>query len=118
MVVKPIIADNIKFISYNGDYPNLCSGILTIEINGEIEKFKYCLESRKRNPVERFKKYPNQGNWVFNPRFNNSDCGLLSVPDFTYFKKQAKKPMKESTRREIERVINNYLPQRCCDGCE
>ena len=29
----------IKFISYTGDYPNLCNGCLTVEIDGEIVKF-------------------------------------------------------------------------------
>jgi hypothetical protein len=30
---------NIKFISYTGKYPNLCSGVLTIEIDGKEYKF-------------------------------------------------------------------------------
>ena len=29
----------IKFISYTGKYPNLCSGVLTIEIDGKEYKF-------------------------------------------------------------------------------
>lgn len=29
----------IKFISYTGKYPNLCSGVLTVEINGKEYKF-------------------------------------------------------------------------------
>lgn len=30
---------NIKFISYTGKYPNLCSGVLAVEINGKEYKF-------------------------------------------------------------------------------
>lgn len=30
---------HVKFISYTGKYPNLCSGILTLEIYGEIYIF-------------------------------------------------------------------------------
>jgi hypothetical protein len=30
---------NIKFISYTGKYPNLCSGVLTVEIDGKEYKF-------------------------------------------------------------------------------
>ena len=111
------IADTIKVISYDGAYPNLCSGVLTVEINGEIERFHYCLGSRVGYERSACEKYPYQGNWVFEPKFNNYD-GHSPEPDFYYFKRQAKKPMKESTRREIERIVNNYLPQRCCVGCD
>ena len=31
--------DRVKFISYDGDYPNLCSGVLTLEIDGKEYKF-------------------------------------------------------------------------------
>ena len=29
----------VKFISYTGEYPNLCSGVLTLEIDGVQYKF-------------------------------------------------------------------------------
>ena len=29
----------VKFISYTGEYPNLCSGVLTLEIDGKEYKF-------------------------------------------------------------------------------
>ena len=29
----------IKFISYTGKYPNLCSGVFTVEIDGKEYKF-------------------------------------------------------------------------------
>lgn len=114
---SPSVADTIKLVSYDGAYPNLCSGILTVEINGEIERFDYCLESRVGHNGCRCEKYLHQGNWVFDPKFNNSG-GHSPEPDFYYFKRQAKKPMTESTRREIERVINNTLPHGCCGGCD
>lgn len=31
----------VKFIDYTGRYPNLCSGVLTLEIDGKIYKFGY-----------------------------------------------------------------------------
>lgn len=36
--------NNIKFISYTGKYPNLCRGILTVEINGKEYKFGHDFE--------------------------------------------------------------------------
>lgn len=34
----------IKFISYDGDFPNLCRGVLTVEIDGKIVKFGHNVE--------------------------------------------------------------------------
>lgn len=31
--------ERVEFVSYTGRYPNLCSGTLTVKINGEIVKF-------------------------------------------------------------------------------
>ena len=30
---------NIEFVSYTGEYPNLCNGILTLKIDNKIVKF-------------------------------------------------------------------------------
>ena len=35
----------LKFISYDGGYPNLCSGILVISVDDVIYNLKYCLLS-------------------------------------------------------------------------
>jgi len=114
------IADTVKVMEYDGEYPALCSGFLTVEINGEIEKFKHCLESRGQYRRRNLEQYPHQGNWVFNPKFNSDINGsnTFNKPHFYYFKNQARKYIKESTRLEIERVINKYLElQDCCGGC-
>ena len=31
----------VKFIDYTGRWPNLCSGTLTLEIEGEVVRFSY-----------------------------------------------------------------------------
>lgn len=31
--------ENVKFVSYTGDFPNLCSGVLTLEIDGNPVSF-------------------------------------------------------------------------------
>lgn len=35
----------VKFVSYIGSYPNLCSGKLTLEIEGETVSFGYFADS-------------------------------------------------------------------------
>lgn len=36
----------VEFISYDGAYPNLCSGLLVLKINGKVKEFpRYCLHS-------------------------------------------------------------------------
>ena len=32
---------HVKFISYTGEYPNLCKGVLTLEIDGVEYTFGY-----------------------------------------------------------------------------
>ena len=36
---------DIEFISYDGKYPNLCSGVLTLRVDGQIRQFDWCLIS-------------------------------------------------------------------------
>ena len=37
--------NNIKFISYDGRYPNLCRGVLILEYKNKEYSFEYLLES-------------------------------------------------------------------------
>ena len=41
MVINSSKDNVVEFVSYTGKYPNLCSGVLTLKINGKIYTFGY-----------------------------------------------------------------------------
>lgn len=89
----------VKFISYDGKYPNLCSGALKLEIDGEIVEFKpygdcfWCSGggvSWDYNSTYR-------GEWVIH---------YEGLPD--KYKQYAD---------EIDKVFNENVEFGCCGGC-
>lgn len=90
----------IEFVSYSGKYPNLCSGILVLEIDGEIVEFPSGILSSGGCVYfdEDWMEYVKQGHWSISP-----------FSDF---------PKKYHSRiSEIEDVINDNIPWGCCGGC-
>ena len=114
--------NNIEFISYDGENPIFCFGILTVKILGKTEKFQNCLKSREEIETygsEVLEEYPFSGYWIFNPQFNTLGQDYeQSDFEFAYFKKQSKKKMNEAIRLETERLVNKNIQQHCCDGCD
>ena len=86
----------VEFISYDGKYPNLCSGILTLRIDGEVVEFpKYCMNSG--------------GSVWFDEDWCEHVCGgawTVEVPE-EY----------EHLHKEIEECVNENVPWGCCGGC-
>lgn len=90
---------NIKFISYDGRYPNLCSGTLVLNIDGEDVKFpRYCLSSGGYVCFD--------GDW-------NADVGYgpWSIDEWAIPEKY------KHLQLEILEVINENIPWGCCGGC-
>ena len=95
----------VKFVSYDGSYPNLCSGTLVVEINGKEVSFGYhdadyrdfwCSGGRvwfDENWEEQIEK----GNWVF---FK----GDFPEEYMEYYD-------------EICDLFDENVPQGCCGGC-
>lgn len=93
---KPGTKNMIKFISYDGKYPNLCSGNLVIEVDGKRHELGRCLYSG--------------GRAYFDSDWNGHvEDGAWSVCDLP----EELKPY----RREIEAVVNDNVPHGCCGGC-
>jgi hypothetical protein len=85
------------FVSYDGEYPNLCAGDLVVSVSG--------LEVKFSNPLSSGGSVTFTGDWdeviTLGPwRFDNAiipQCPLL--------------------QREIEALVNTHIPLGCCGGC-
>lgn len=85
----------VKFISYSGEYPNLCSGTLVLEVDGKKRELSRALCS---GGSVRFDE-----NW--NASVTHGSWSVDLPEDF------------EPYRKEIEELVNDNVPHGCCGGC-
>ena len=78
----------VEFVSYDGKYPCLCMGTLTIKVDGKAYSFNHAMIS---------------GGSVL--RNEDWKLDLYEHPEL--------EPYKE----EITRVVNDNVEQGCCGGC-
>ena len=116
----------VKFISYTGEYPNLCRGVLTLEIDGVQYKFghEYLNYHCDENGVGRFTDEDPQ-----NPNFNSfwtSGGSVTFDEDWDSVVEQGEweidvEELPEQfwdVADEIDAVMNSgVIPEGCCGGC-
>lgn len=86
----------VEFVSYDGAYPNLCSGQLVLKINGQVREFsRHCLQS---------------GGTVW---FDNDWDAHIENGSWSIDLPEDLEPL----RKEIEECINENIPHGCCGGC-
>lgn len=84
----------IKFISYDGRWPNLCSGTLVLEIDGVVRTdFNLCSGGSVWFDGE-WCEHVESGPW------------RIEVPEDL-----------KHLQHEIEDVVNINVPHGCCGGC-
>ena len=93
----------IEFVSYDGKYPNLCSGVLTLKVDGEEYSWNHCLGSGGR--IE------HDGNWNdiqihTGPWEVHLDYDDLHHLNFT-----------EEEINLITDLVNENVEPGCCGGC-
>lgn len=90
---------NLKFVSYSGEWPTLCSGTLKFRLDGKLYTMggAFFLQSGGRASFD--------DNWE--PHVTK---GPWSLPK-TISEKL------EPYRKEIETMINENVPWGCCGGC-
>lgn len=91
----------VKFISYDGAYPNLCRGTLVLEIDGEqveIEPYSGALVTGGTCTFDsHWHEIVEEDAWIIDPE---------QLPDYLY-----------QYADEIEDVVNENIPWGCCGGC-
>ena len=109
--------EHVEFISYTGGYPNLCSGVLTLKIDGEICRFGHepynynCDEDRYND--DNYEKFWHSGGRVsFSGRRGYDvisgewEIDVDKLPE--KFRKYA---------AEIDYTFNANVEHGCCGGC-
>lgn len=87
----------VEFVSYDGKYPCLCMGTLTIKVDGKIYMFYHAMVSRGHVcRDDDWNMWAEEGDWEVN---------LYEHPEL--------EPYKE----EITRVVNENVEHGCCGGC-
>lgn len=84
----------VEFVSYDGAFPNLCSGTLVIKVNGVEYALKDCLDSGGCVSIIDGDEIIEDGEW------------RVYVPEeLSRYQKQ------------ITKCVNENVPWGCCGGC-
>jgi len=89
---------NVEFVSYDGEYPNLCSGVLVLRVNGTEWRFdSHSLSS-------------GGSVWFDEDWSENVESGPWSIdrwPD----------GFPEDAKELAISAVNMNVPEGCCGGC-
>lgn len=108
---------NIKFISYDGKFPCLCMGVLTVQIDGKIYKFGHHSEdfdcSTYKYNDQNFDSFWRSGGRI------EGDWGNLSsrqgewelCVDCLYPEEI------DNILLDLIKIFNENVPEGCCGGC-
>ena len=98
---------HVKFISYTGKYPTLCSGILKLEIDGKEVQFGYEYREHSGKLYPPFWESGGSTDW-HSGRVTSGEweIDVRELPD--EYKQYAD---------EIDYAFNKNVPHGCCGGC-
>lgn len=93
---------DIEFVSYSGKYPNLCSGWLTLKVDGKEWRKYVNLFSGGEAYVDNGREFISQGPWGLS-KYEYDDLAKAGFND-----------------AEIEKIVcllNEHVEFGCCGGC-
>lgn len=113
----------IEFVSYDGEWPNLCRGTLIIRVKEYVEDFS-CdeaedFESSIEEKHAEFKEYEFKnilrtgGSCDFSDDYRQSH---IDQEPWWIYKSDLPDELKPY-KKKIEEVINENIPWGCCGGC-
>lgn len=115
----------VKFISYDGEFPNLCHGVLVAEINEQLYSLAICSNDYKSRACIR----ENQniikliGCYFCSGGFVDIDNGDIVAGEWSLDLDDArtlsgvKFPLIKEYITELTDVFNANVKQGCCGGC-
>lgn len=98
----------IQFVSYDGDYPNLCSGKLTLKIDGKKKTFYY---DRGKADYPSFW-YSGGGWWI-----DNDGMDHVREGDWEFHWEKEHECFSEEDKLRMEKLFQKHVPNGCCGGC-
>ena len=110
---------DIEFVSYDGEYPNLCSGTFVVKLNGIETSFgsQFLWEHEKKAgkvPPTYPKFWATGGGVSFDDDWNEN----VVKGDWTLdFDKKAYPAEIAEAMPELIKVFNENVPRGCCGGC-
>ena len=91
---------DIEFIKYTGEYPNLCSGVLKIKVNGIYYELYNMLDS------------------CGTCYFDDNGIGHITKGAWKWRTWNTKFPIELMPYKEdILKIVNSKVPYGCCGGC-
>lgn len=112
MLINNNVQGEVKFVSYTGRYPNLCSGVLTLSIHEKEYVFGYSYKAK-------------EGETLFPPFWHSGgSCGFTNNYSNAYTNEgewiidgSALPPELQKYAAEINEVFNENVSFGCCGGC-
>lgn len=116
----------VKFISYTGEYPCLCHGVLTLEIDGKQYKFGHNYNNYHVDPKTKEWKFTDED--PMNPNFDSfwlSGGSVTADEDWNWDVRENEWEIDMNdlpqqfwdVAAEIDEVFNSNVKWGCCGGC-
>lgn len=109
----------VEFVKYTGSYPCLCSGVLTVKIDGT----EYTFGVDTSLPMKKMLEFIDSEDYL--PKFWTSGGGVYFDNDYNEDVRSAPWELMENELpdkfkkygQELIDVFNQNVPHGCCGGC-
>lgn len=105
MVIHDAENKHVEFVSYSGEWPNLCRGELVLKIDGD--RVVFGLGKNK------FKRFWSPGGGI---EYEEDWSPHITIGEWVIFKDNLPEKYQKYAD-EIDEVFNKNVPHGCCGGC-